>query len=70
MSEANVPGTEIPKPTVTLDDGNAFSIIGKVAKALKRAGCADDVCQAFRVEAKSGDYDNVVQTAMKYAEVE
>ena len=68
MSEF-VPGTKIPKPTVTLDDGNAFSIIGKVKKALQRAGCSAEVCQAFSDEAKSGDYDNVIQTAMKYADV-
>jgi len=65
-----VPGTEIEKPTVILDDGNAFSIIGKVVKALKRAGCPVEIVKAFSAKAKSGDYDTVLQTAMEYAEVD
>ena len=50
------------------EDGNAFVIIGKVRKALKRAG-RNDLVEPFTNEAKSGDYDNVLQTAMKYVNV-
>jgi hypothetical protein len=51
------------------EDGNAFAIIGRVAKALSRAGVAKAEVDAFRTEAMSGDYDNVLQTAMKWVDV-
>ena len=50
-------------------DGNAFIIIGVVNRALKRGG-RNDLVEAFTDEAMSGDYDNLLQTAMKYVEVE
>lgn len=50
-------------------DGNAFAIIGKVSKELRRAGYSDLV-KEFQNEAMSGDYDHLLQTAMKYVEVE
>ena len=51
------------------EDGNAFSILGKVSKALKRNGYkkeADD----FLKEATSGDYDHLLQTCNKYVHIE
>ncbi len=66
----NVPGTKIAKPSVTVRDGNAYSIIAAVTLALKRAGVERAVIAEFTRDAKSGDYDHVMQTAMKYAEVE
>lgn len=57
-----------PKVKLTGRDGNAFAIIGAVTKALRSAGQADKVA-AFREEAMSGDYDHLLQTAMKYADV-
>jgi len=56
--------------TLVGEDGNAFSIIGRVSRALKRAGADREYVSKFQDEATSGDYDNVLQTAMKYAEVE
>lgn len=47
-------------------DGNAGSIIGTVARALKRAGNDTATIDAFRKEAMSGDYDHVIQTALAY----
>ena len=60
----------VDKPKVRLvgTDGNAFSIIGKVSAALRKAGLGDQV-EKFQEEAVSGDYDNVLITAMKYADV-
>lgn len=49
-------------------DGNAFSIMGTVTKALKRGGHRDLVDQFF-TEATSGNYDHVLQTCMKYVHV-
>lgn len=60
-----------PEITVQLvgEDGNAFSVIGKVRKALRRAGISDEVIQQFTDEATSGDYDNVLMTCMNWVEV-
>jgi hypothetical protein len=49
-------------------DGNAFAIIGKVKKALLRAGKVE-LARQFEKEAKSGDYDHVLQTCMEYVDV-
>lgn len=59
------------KPIVKLvgTDGNAFAIIGRVSKALKRAGLRKEA-EEFVKEATSGDYNHLLQTAMKYVEVE
>jgi hypothetical protein len=60
------------RPEVQLSgtNGNAFALIGTVARALRRAGNTREVVAAFRTEAMSGDYDHVLQTCMAYAEVE
>lgn len=50
-------------------DGNAFSIIGAVTKALRRNGVDRDTINQFSQEAMSSDYDNVIQTAMKWVQV-
>ena len=60
---------EKPKVKLIGNDGNAFAIIGACSKALKRAGQADKV-QEFMDEAMSGDYDHLLQTAMKYCDAE
>ena len=52
------------------EDGNAFSIMGRVSQALKRAGVPQEEVRAFQSEAMSGDYDNVLQAAMRWVEVE
>ena len=46
-------------------DGNAFAIIGAVAKAMRRAGLSKEDVHEFQQTAMSGDYDNVLQNAMK-----
>jgi hypothetical protein len=60
------------KPTVRLigEDGNAFYILGTVKKALRKAGYDEEYIQQYLTEAKSGDYDNLLQVTMKYVEVE
>lgn len=49
-------------------DGNAMVIMGTVAAALRRAGHGAEVDQ-FMAEAMSGDYDNVIATAMRWVAV-
>lgn len=59
------------KPTVQLSgtDGNAFAIMGRVRKALFNAGQKEEA-DAFLQEAKSGDYDHLLQTCFRYVDVE
>ena len=51
------------------EDGNAFFVIGSVRKALRRGGVDEKEVEAFTEEAMSGDYDNVLSTAMRWVEV-
>lgn len=48
------------------EDGNAFAIIGRVSQALRRASVDDEEIARYRTESMSGDYDNVIQTAMRW----
>jgi len=50
-------------------DGNAFFILGTVSKALKRAGLKAEA-EAYMKEAMGGDYDHLLQTTMKYVDIE
>ena len=60
------------KPVVKLvgEDGNAFVIMGKVCKALKRAGFPQKVINEYQEKAMSGNYDNLLRVTMEYVEVE
>ena len=56
--------------SVTPMDGNAFSIMGAVSKAIRRAGASNEVISQYREESMSGSYDNLIQVAMKYVNIE
>lgn len=64
--------TETTKPTLVLsgEDGNAFMILGNAKRVAKKAGWSSEKIDKVFAEATSGDYDNVLQTMMKYFEVE
>jgi len=49
-------------------DGNAFSILGRVSKALRDARVPRAELDQFRVEATSSDYDNLLATAMRWVD--
>jgi hypothetical protein len=51
------------------DDGNAFYIMAKVQKALRRGKVPQEEIEKFIEEAKSGDYDNLLRTVMNYVVV-
>jgi hypothetical protein len=51
-------------------DGNAASMIGRGRLTLRRAGAPNREIERFTEEAESGDYDNVIQTCMKWMEVQ
>jgi hypothetical protein len=50
-------------------DGNAFSIMAVVVRALRRAGVPKEEIDTFTKEATSGDYDHLLRTVMKTVEV-
>lgn len=63
------PICENVKVQLSGQDGNAFFIIGRVTRAMRRAKVEKETIDAFTEEAMSGDYDNVLRTCMKYVEV-
>ena len=62
----------LTKPTVKLigQDGNAFSVMGLVKKALKHAGADKEYIDKFLNAATSGDYDHLLVVSMEYVNVE
>lgn len=65
---------EVKYPNVTVElsesDGNAFVVLGKCAKAARRAGLTPYEVAEFTTEARMGDYDHLLQTCFKYFNVE
>lgn len=51
------------------EDGNAFSILGRASRALRKAG-KGDLVHEFMAEATAGDYDHLLQTTMKWFDVD
>ena len=66
MQEVKYPEIEVQ---LVGGDSNAFAIIGAVKSALRKAGVSAQQQRQFTDEAMSGDYDNVLRTAMKWVEV-
>ena len=62
----------LSKPTVKLigQDGNAFSIMGNIKQALKRAGADKEYIDKYLKEAISGNYNHLLTVSMKYVHVE
>lgn len=60
----------LPRPQVELvgQDGNAYAVLGRCAKAARKAGWTPEQIEEFRVEATSGDYDKLLQTVIKYCD--
>lgn len=50
------------------EDGNAFAILGRVQKALRRAGVPQTEIDQFLSEATAGDYDSLLQTVMSWVD--
>ncbi len=62
----------VTKPTVKLvgEDGNAFSIMGRVKKALMQAGADKEYVEKYLQEATFGDYSYLLDVSMEYVNVE
>lgn len=52
------------------EDGNAFAILGRVQRALRKAKLPAEEVTAFFTEATSGDYDHLLRTCMKWVDVD
>jgi hypothetical protein len=48
------------------EGGNAFAILGRVKAAMRRAGIPPEKYTEFSNEAKSSDYDHLLQTVMRW----
>jgi len=65
---------EVKYPEISVQlvgqDGNAFAILGRVQKALRRGGVDKAEQDEFMAEATSGDYNHLLQTCMKWVNAE
>lgn len=63
---------ELEKPHVTLvgEDGNAFVILGAVSKACRHAKWPRQAIDTLTTEMTNGDYNHLLQTAMRYCVVD
>jgi len=50
------------------EDGNAFAILGRVTKELRNARVPLEERKKFQAEATKTDYNNVLQTVMRWVE--
>ena len=66
MTEQKYPDVEVQ---LSGEDGNAFMMIGKTRRALKRHGVSDEEIEQFSTEATSGDYNNVIATIGRWVTV-
>jgi hypothetical protein len=52
------------------EDGNAFAILARAQKAVRRSNLPSDekqrIIDEYSAEAKNGDYDHLIQTTMNY----
>lgn len=62
-----MPEVKFPDVTVPLvgEDGNAFSILGRVTKAMRKAGLSEEDIDAYMNEAMEGDYDHLLRVTME-----
>lgn len=49
-------------------DGNAFVILGRVRSILRQIGASDEEIAAYRAQATSGDYDNLLAVTAEWVD--
>jgi hypothetical protein len=59
---------ERPKLTLSGEDRNAFAILGRARRAAWRAGWPQERWDAYKEEAMSGDYDDLLRATMEWFE--
>jgi len=65
LSEPKYPDVKVQ---LTGEDGNAFFILGRVKKAMRRAGLSKEEQDAYMAEATDGDYDHLLATTMRWVD--
>ena len=62
--------TDVRYPNITVqltgEDGNAYSILGRVRKEMRKSGVSDNEINKFLDEATQGNYDHLLRTCMKW----
>jgi len=53
---------------LTGQDGNAFAVMGRVMRSLKRAKVSPEKIKEFNDKATSGDYDNLLAECISVLE--
>lgn len=48
------------------EDGNAFAILGRVTRAMQKAGISKAERAAYMTEATAGDYAHLLATTMRW----
>jgi hypothetical protein len=66
MSEVKYPEIKVK---LVGEDGNAFSIMGRVVQAMRRAGVPNEEIKEYQDKCMSGNYDQLLQTTMATVEV-
>lgn len=63
---------EVKYPNVTVQlsgtDSNAHMIISRVARELRHAGVSEEEIAEYNREARSGDYEDVLRTTMRWVD--
>ena len=54
---------------LTGEDGNAFAVMAAVIRGMRKAGATPVDVADFQKEAMSGDYNNLLRTAMRWVVV-
>jgi len=67
MSEPKYPDIAVQ---LTGENGNAFAIMGAVSKALRRNDVSKEEIDEYMQESMSGDYDNLLVTAVEWVDVQ
>jgi hypothetical protein len=47
-------------------EGNVYAVMGYVSLAMQETGFTIDEINSYRIEAMSGDYNNLLRVSMKY----
>jgi hypothetical protein len=63
---ADVKYPEVKSVKLIGEDGNAFSILARVMKAMRVAGLSKEVQDAYYKEATSGDYDHLLRITISW----
>lgn len=67
MTTITIPADLIrPEAEIVGEDGNAFAIMGRVNRALRRAGNEQAVLDSYQEQATSGDYSHLLAVTMAF----